>query len=316
MSRKPKHRQKTSKPQRQTAQPFDVSAIAIDSPFVAPKADRNLWIGIGVSLAVHALVLSLQFQFPDATRAFKDKALDIILVNSKSARKPTEAQALAQTNLDGGGNTDENRRAKTPLPPSTQQKSGTELEQAQKRVQALEEKQQRLLAQAKAKKSVKPQKEAEEQPEQVEAPSGRDLASNALAMARLEGEIAKNIDEYNKRPRKKNIGTRADEYRFAQYVENWRQKVERVGTLNYPEAAKGKLYGALVLTLTIRSDGSVDRIEINRSSGYKILDDAARRIVMMAGPYAAFPPEIARDTDILEITRSWRFTSSNALETK
>jgi len=293
-----------------------VSAVAIDPSFVAPKVDRNLWIGIGVSLAVHALLLSIHFRFPDATRAFKEKALDIILVNSKSARKPVEAQALAQTNLDGGGNVAEDRRAKTPLPPSTQQKSGTELEQAQKRVQALEARQQRLLAQARAKQSVKPQKEAEEQPEQVETPSGRDLASNALAMARLEGEIAKNIDEYNKRPRTKNIGTRADEYRFAQYVENWRQKVERVGTLNYPEAAKGKLYGQLVLTLTIRSDGSVDRIEINRSSGHKVLDDAARRIVMMAGPYAAFPPEIARDTDILEITRSWRFTSSNELQTK
>lgn len=293
-----------------------MSAVAIDSSFVVPSADRNLWIGIGVSLAVHALLLSIHFQFPDATRAFKDKALDIILVNSKSARKPAEAQALAQTNLDGGGNTDEDRRAKTPLPPSTQQKSGTELEQAQKRVQALEAKQQRLLAEAKAKRSVKPQKQAEEQPEQIETPSGRDLASNALAMARLEGEIAKNIDEYNKRPRRKNIGARTSEYRFTQYVENWRQKVERVGTLNYPEAAKGKLYGSLLLTVFIKSDGSVDKVEINRSSGHKILDDAARRIVTMAGPYAAFPPEIARDTDILEISRTWRFTSSNALETK
>ena len=316
MSRKPKHRQKTAKPQHPTAQPPDVSAVAIDPSFVAPKVDRNLWIGIGVSLAVHALLLSIHFRFPDATRAFKEKALDIILVNSKSARKPVEAQALAQTNLDGGGTTDEDRRAKTPLPPSTQQKSGTELEQAQKRVQALEARQQRLLAQARAKQSVKPQKEAEEQPEQVETPSGRDLASNALAMARLEGEIAKNIDEYNKRPRTKNIGTRADEYRFAQYVENWRQKVERVGNLNYPEAAKGRIYGSLTLTVVIKSDGSVDKVEINRTSGHKILDDAARRIVTMAGPYAAFPPEIRRDTDILEITRSWRFTSGNELETK
>ena len=96
-----------------------------------PASDRNLWIGIGVSLALHAGLLSLHFKFPDASRAFKDKALDIILVNSKSARKPSEAQALAQTNLDGGGNVDEDRRATTPLPPSTKQKSGTELEQAQ-----------------------------------------------------------------------------------------------------------------------------------------------------------------------------------------
>ena len=292
-----------------------MSAVMAPS-FAAPATDRNLWIGVGVSLALHAFLLSMHFQFPDASRAFRDKALDIILVNSKSAQKPSEAQALAQTNLDGGGNVVEDRRATTPLPPSTKQKSGTELEQAQKRVQALEEKQQRLLAQAKAKKSVKPQAEAEVQPEQVEAPSGRDLASNALAMARLEGEIAKNIDEYNKRPRRKNIGARTNEYRFAQYSENWRQKVERVGTLNYPEAAKGKLYGSLLLTVFIKSDGSVDKVEINRSSGHKVLDDAARRIVTMAGPYAAFPPDIARDTDILEISRTWRFTSSNELETK
>ena len=284
--------------------------------WTASGSERNLWVALAVSLLLHGVLLSLHFKFPEASRAFQDKALDIILVNSKSARKPSEAQALAQTNLDGGGNVDEDRRATTPLPPSAKQKSGTELEQAQKRVQALEEKQQRLLAQAKAKKSVKPEKEAEAQPEPVEAPRGRDLASNALAMARLEAEISRNMDDYNKRPRKKNIGTRADEYRFAQYVENWRQKVERVGTLNYPEAAKGRIYGSLTLTVVIKSDGSVDKVEINRTSGHKILDDAARRIVTMAGPYAAFPPEIRRDTDILEITRSWRFTSGNELETK
>jgi protein TonB len=135
-------------------------------------------------------------------------------------------------------------------------------------------------------------------------------------MARWEAEISKNVDEYNKRPRKKNIGVRADEYRFAQYVEDWRLKVERVGTLNYPEAAKGKLYGSLVLSVSILADGNVQKIEINRSSGHKVLDDAARRIVQMASPYAAFPADIRRDTDIIEITRTWTFTRSDALETR
>jgi protein TonB len=142
------------------------------------------------------------------------------------------------------------------------------------------------------------------------------MASSALAMARLEAEISKNVEEYNKRPRKKNIGVRADEYRFAQYVEDWRLKVERIGTLNYPDAAKGKLYGSLVLSVNILSDGTVQKIEINRSSGHKILDDAARRIVQMASPYAAFPPDIRRDTDIIEITRTWAFTRNDALETR
>ena len=109
--------------------------------------------------------------------------------------------------------------------------------------------------------------------------------------------------------------TRTDEYRFAQYIEDWRRKVERVGTLNYPEEAKGKLYGTLVLSVTIKSDGEVDKVEINRSSGQRILDDAARRIVTMAGPYAVFPADIRRDTDLLIITRSWSFTRGNSLET-
>ena len=291
-------------------------SATLGQPRAPSTAERNLWLAIGVSAFLHAAVLSLHFKFPDASRAFQDKALDIILVNSKSARKPANAQALAQASLDGGGNTEEDRRATTPLPPSARQQSGADLEQAHRRVQELEVQQQRLMASARSKTSAAPKPDREAQPEPTPGISGRDLAQSALAMARLEAEISKNVDEYNKRPRKKFVGTRTDEYRFAQYVEDWRLKVERVGTLNYPEAAKGKLYGTLVMTVTIKNDGAVDKVEINRSSGHKILDDAARRIVAMAGPYAAFPPDIRRDTDILEITRSWNFTSSDSLETK
>lgn len=278
-------------------------------------AERNLWLAIGVSLFLHAVLLSLHFQFPQASRAFQDKALEIILVNSKSANRPSDVQALAQTRLDGGGNTDQNRRARTPLPPSAHQQGGSELEQAQRRVQALEAQQQRLSTEMRSKTVTQHKSDKEAQPEPATGPNGRDLAQSALAMARLEAQIAKDVDEYNRRPRKKNVGARTDEYRFAQYVEDWRTKVERVGTLNYPEAAKGKVYGSLVLSVTIRSDGSVEKVEINRSSGHKVLDDAARRIVAMAGPYAPFPPNIRSDTDILEITRSWHFTNSDRLET-
>ena len=201
------------------------------------------------------------------------------------------------------------------MPPSAQQKSGNELEQAEKRVQSLEAQQQRLLAQMRGKgATLKTDREA--QPEPVPTPSGRDLANSALAMARLQGEIARDTEEYNKRPRVKHLGTRVEEYRFAQYFEDWRLKIERVGTLNYPEAAKGKLFGSLIMSVTIASDGSVVKIEIDRSSGHRLLDDAARRIVQMAAPYAVFPPDIRRDYDQVEITRTLTFTSSNQLETK
>ncbi len=278
--------------------------------------NRRLLLAITISLAVHALLMTLHFRFPDASKAMREKALDIILVNAKSARKPTDPQALAQANLDGGGNTDENRRIATPLPPTQQKTTGTEIEQMQRRVREIEVQQQKMLTQAKTARAVAVARNAVDQPLAVASTSGADLAESARAMARLEGEINKNVDEYNKRPRKKFIGARTEEYRFAQYIENWRQKVERIGTLNYPAAARGKLYGSLVLTVSIGHDGSLNRVDINRSSGYPVLDDAARRIVRMASPYSPFPPDIRRDTDILEITRTWYFTQGDQVSAK
>jgi protein TonB len=241
------------------------------------------------------------------------ETLEVVLVNAKSARKPDKAQARAQANLDGGGNTDENRRAKTPLPASQQVQRGDSLVEAQRRVQELEAQQHKLLTQAKGKKAIQAEtKRSEEQPEQ-QSVRGLDLAQSALAIARMEAQIERQIDEYNKRPRKKFIGARTEEYAAAQYLEDWRQKVERIGNLNYPEAARGKLYGNLVLTVAIKSDGELERVEINRSSGHKVLDEAAQRIVKLAAPYAAFPDAVRRDTDIIEITRTWTFTGADQL---
>jgi len=292
-----------------------VSVATLSWQPVVP-GNRRLLLAIAISLAVHALLMTLHFTFPDASKAMREKALDIILVNAKSAKKPTDPQALAQANLDGGGNTDENRRIATPLPPTQQKTTGTEIEQMQRRVREIEVQQQKMLTQAKTARAVAVARNAVDQPLAVASTSGADLAESARAMARLEGEINKNVDEYNKRPRKKFIGARTEEYRFAQYIENWRQKVERIGTLNYPAAARGKLYGSLVLTVSIGHDGSLNRVDINRSSGYPVLDDAARRIVRMASPYSPFPPEIRRDTDILEITRTWYFTQGDQVSAK
>jgi protein TonB len=122
------------------------------------------------------------------------------------------------------------------------------------------------------------------------------------------------MDAYAKRPKRRFVGARAEEYRFARYVEDWRLKVERVGNLNYPESARTqKLYGSLLLTVGIRADGSVESIAVDRGSGQKMLDLAAQKIVEMASPYAAFPSDIKRDTDILYITRTWTFGPGDSL---
>lgn len=106
------------------------------------------------------------------------------------------------------------------------------------------------------------------------------------------------------------------DYRYSQYLDDWRRKVERIGAMNYPEEARGKFFGSLVLSVALRPDGSIDRISIIRSSGNPVLDEAAKRIVMFAAPFAPFPPDIRQETDYLDITRTWTFTRGNALETR
>jgi protein TonB len=143
--------------------------------------------------------------------------------------------------------------------------------------------------------------------------SGADLMTSALALARMEAQIARQVDEYNKRPRKKFVGARTAESRFALYVEDWRQKVERIGNLNYPEGARGRVYGSLRVTVAIKPDGSIEEIQVDRPSEHKILNEAALKIVRLAAPYAPFPPAIRRDTDILVITRTWTFAPGDKL---
>jgi len=274
---------------------------------------------VAASILLHAVLLSVHFKFPNALRwQSANPQLDVILVNAKSRHRPGTADALAQANLEGGGETDQDRRAKTPLPVIEPRMPGRDLTQAQRRVRELEVQQRKLLAQArKSPERVAPEAEqrshADESAQQL---SGRDLADLSLAAMRLQAQIDRQVDAYQKRPRKKFIGASAVEYRFAQYEEDWRQKVERIGTVNYPAAARGKLYGNLRMTVTLRPDGNVESIELDRSSGLKVLDDAAFRIVRMASPYASFPPNIRRDTDLLVITRTWFFGRGDRLWTE
>lgn len=268
------------------------------------------------SLALHAFVLfGITFTLPDPSKlAKKLEPLEVTLVNSKSKNKPNKASAYAQSNLDGGGNTEDDRRARTPFPVLGNDTQFTP-EQATQHVKSLEQEVKRLLTRDKSKYSVDQKKEVAQKLDSTL--SGQDLVQHSLEIARLEAEINKNIVLYEKLPKRKFIGARTQEYRYAQYVEDWRSKVERIGNLNYPEAARRQqIYGKLTLTLSIRADGSVESVEINNSSGQRILDAAAQRIVKLAAPYAPFPPDIRKETDILSITRTWTFTTNDQLESE
>ena len=270
----------------------------------------------GISLLIHAFVIfGLTFTVPNL-RGLQNMApvLDVVLVNTKSQAKPNKADALAQHNLDGGGNTDTKQRATSPLPVITQDTQTTELQQAKKRVAELEREARRLLARAGTSQvDIAPAKPTPEPtPEKAPVVDGTELMQRSLAIARLEAQIGRDWNAYQERPRRKFVGARTQEYQYARYIEDWRQKIERVGELNYPQAAREqRIYGKLVATVSIKADGSLERIVINQSSGNKVLDGATVQIVKMAAPYAALPPDIARDTDILHITRTWTFTRAD-----
>jgi protein TonB len=281
--------------------------------------DRVLGAAIGFSIALHITALSVHFKFPDAMRwKSSSTPLEVVLVNARTRERPVSADVLAQANLDRGGNVDDNRRATTPLPVVEPRKSGRDLAEAQRRLQQLEAQQQKLLAQTRKSPAQVPAEapKTDTAADPSREQSGRDLADLSLAAMRLQAQIDRQIQEYQKRPRKKFIGARAAEDRFAYYEDAWRVKIERIGTLNFPAEARGKLYGNLRLTVTIRPDGSVESVELDRSSGLKVLDQAAFKIVKMATPFAAFPPEIRRDTDLLVITRTWFFGQGDKIWTE
>ncbi len=283
------------------------------------RASRVLYASVAVSILLHALLISVHFRFPDALRMKSAQSpLEVVLVNTRTREKPTKAEARAQVNLDGGGDTDKKARPSSPLPVTNPRDPGRDLAQAQRRVKELEDQQQRMLVQA----QKSPASVAAEAPKQAPAqetaaqPSGRDLADLSLAAMRLQAQIDKQTRAYAERPRKTFIGARTREYRFAQYEEDWRAKIERFGTLHYPAEARGKLYGKLQLTVTLRPDGSVESVELNQSSGLKVLDQAAFLIVKLSAPFAAFPPDIRKDTDLLVITRTWFFGQGDRIWTE
>jgi len=273
---------------------------------------------LAISFLLHLTVLfGVTFEFPTPDFNKITTSLEVVLVNSKTQLEPTDAELLAQANLDGGGNVDENKRAKTPFPVIPKSKPTLDHISVEEKVKQLEQETQQLLTAIQSDEIIPLTDTDQNQPEQQQlTPDSTELLQRSLDIARLKAQIAEDHEAYQKRPKRRFVGARTTEYRFARYVEDWRLKVERIGNMNYPEEAKRqKLYGNLQLTVGIRADGSLESIGINRSSGVKVLDDAAIRIVRLAGKngFAPFPPDISRDTDILHITRTWVFARSDTL---
>ena len=268
------------------------------------------------SVWAHAMLLAVNFVAPAVQKLNSNEArLDVILVNAKSASTPTKAEALAQTNLDGGGDKDKGR-ASSPLARSAKIQDGDDVKTSQQRQQQLEAEQKRLLT------ALNPSKTAvsadETKPAQpLEAPvqpqiSGADLAASSLAIARMEAQIKQQIEDYNKIPRRRVLSPSTREVRYAMYYTDFVSKVERIGRQSFPEEARNIAASSLVVSVVIKKTGAVSVIEIIRESEHAVFNRAARDIIKKAGRFAPFPASMPEDE--FEIITRWQFSKEGMFD--
>jgi len=279
------------------------------------RTPRNdyLRIAIVLSLAVHAAVLGIHFSNPAPPKT-QASTLEVTLVNARSPAAPLNPKLLAQNQLNGGGQAQAGQ-ASSPLP-RTAAESANELVLAalHKRQAELESEQLRLYTQLTALQKVRPERERPDTPDESDDSGSDTINQESLVLNAQISALKERIARYNAQPRRQFSGPSAKAVDYAEYVEAWRQKIELLGTEHYPDEARGKVYGSLQLTVYIRKDGSLERIEIDRPSSEPILNLAAARIVQLAAPFAPLPPAIAKNTDVFAITRTWNFMNQQ-LET-
>ncbi len=277
------------------------------------RSFSTLQIALGASFAVHAVLLTVRFVDPEGfNRVFQDTPLEVILVNARSNEKPEKAQAIAQATLSGGGEAAKGR-ATSPLPPSALSELGDAAEEAQRKIDSMQDQQMVMLAQLQRMLAAMPPpdpKQANTDPEAVAREDKR------RQLVKLLAEIERRINEENARPKKRYISPATREEVYAVYYDGLRRRIEDRGTHNFPEIAGRKLYGELTMIVTVNFDGRVIGTEVVEGSGNTTLDRRALAIARAAGPFGSFSEAMRRKADQIVVVSRFRFTRDETLETK
>jgi protein TonB len=271
----------------------------------------TLQIALIVSVAVHAALLTVRIVDPEGfNRIFQDTPLEVILVNSRSGTASDKAQAIAQASLAGGGEAAVGR-ATSPLPPSALVEIGDANEEARQQIEQLQEQQQQLLAQIRREMALLPPPD----PRRDEgSPHEREQEERRRQLVQMLAEIEKRINEDNARPKKRYISPATREEVYALYYDALRRRIEERGTRNFPEYRGRKLYGELVMNLTVDALGRVVEADVVRGSRSRELDRRAIAIARAAAPFGSFTPAMRAKADQLVITSRFRFTREDGLE--
>jgi len=285
------------------------------------KQPDRLGLMIIVAVAIHTIIiLGISFSgndIPDESKI--TPRIEVTLVSTRSEIEPDEADYLAQANQEGGGNTHEKIRPETlfaplipkdivapttPTPPNV--KEPKEERANRKELMSQADSRERIVT------DVMPIKKSDSK-----SKTAAQLVSQSKSIASLEVELGESMRAYSEMPRKKFITAQTKEYKYASYMESWRSKVEKIGNLNFPEEAKRRnLKGSLMLDVAINANGTIRNIKIRRSSGHKILDDAAMQIVHLAAPFSPLSAAILQETDVLHITRTWKFLGGDLVTSR
>jgi len=280
----------------------DMTAPALDSSPVT--ATDRFALTLFFAVVLHAMIiLGITFGTPDPDPPENDlPTLDITIAN-RSTPPPEAADYLAQTSQDGGGNVTEKVRPQQAIPEQAPAVARQQPVPAPTQVVTATTSETRIRQED----TTVPETERQD-------PTAAELIERSLEMVNLSEEINQSLQAYAKRPKQVYVSARTQEFKYANYMAEWVKKVERVGNLNYPDAARREgISGKLLLDVALNPDGSVRNISVVKTSGHAVIDDAAIRIVRLAGPYPPFPPEISKEADVLHITRTWEFSTTHNL---
>ena len=268
-----------------------------------------------LAAAVHALfILGISFNADKATPENSPPTLDITLVQRPSPEKPQQADYLAQQHQQGGGTTTEHVREKSDKPgdsklPGQQQAAPPPSSASNTRNGHTE-----VLTRTASEQAVTAQVEQKKTAKKIDIDK---LMQRSRVIARLEAQQAAQRQAYAKRPDPKYLYASTQKSVDAAYIRYWTLRVEQIGNLNYPEKArKQRLTGSLLIEVNLHPDGSLTSIRLLKSSGKKVLDDAAVRIVRLAAPFAAVPAAVLEGRNELRIVRTWVFTNKNRMFSK
>ncbi|WP_426146595.1 energy transducer TonB [Polaromonas sp. DSR2-3-2] len=285
-------------------------------PLVKSRSPSTLQVALGISLAVHAALLAVRIVDPERfNRVFQDTPLEVILVNAKSSDPPdANAKAIAQASLAGGGAL-ESGRPTSPLPPSLVAKTGDspEDENERRQVKSLKEQQRELLLQTRKELAALAPPDLSV-PSSLRAQSEQEEKRRQLV--KLLAEIEKSINEDSAQPTRRYISPSTREAVYAVYYDAMRRKIEKKGTLNFPQLAGKKLYGELTMTMMVNADGQVLATEVVQGSGNPLLDRWAQSLVQGSGPFEPFSEAMRGKADQIVVVSSFNFGRDDSLETK